>query len=424
MNRKYQTFRAERLELGSLDPPSSVPRPSSSVLRPSSILRLVLLLLLLATSQAFAIVTLGVNSGAVRFSPANWSGGAERGGGVSRVTWNNGAWCEWRWTTPADHPAAELEITNRTPGSAISYFVDGTLVDDVSVPAAGSIPIQSLSGSGRHSLIVYTRNSQQRARWSDENAFVVSGLMVDDGATALPAPARRPWVFIVGDSITEGILAANGADSNLADYSFLVGQGLRAAGYDYSVSACGYSGWIRPGDAAGDVPAYFAVHDGKYVERESRWDKIDARTSLLDARHHLSGYGGKGEEPAAIVINYMANEALSGANLADTRESVMGCLAALRHAAPNAWILVLMPPGLYDTHVYRRGPAYVSVLKNGVGNYHAAHRSDRKTVLIDLGPAVAHAIASPLYGGGVHPNAAGHAFLAPLVLQAILRCIR
>ena len=155
-----------------------------------------------------------------------------------------------------------LQVTNQTSGSAVSYFLDGALTDNVAVPAHGGIALTGLSGSGRHTLLVYTRNSVQNDRWSGKNAFTVTGLILDEGARPLPAVVARPWALIVGDSITEGIQADNGRDSALSDYSFLVGQGLMAAGYDYAVSACGYSGWIRPGDAAGDVPAYFAVRNG------------------------------------------------------------------------------------------------------------------------------------------------------------------
>ncbi|MDQ2688250.1 MAG: SGNH/GDSL hydrolase family protein [Armatimonadota bacterium] len=363
---------------------------------------------------------LGVNSPAVRFSPGNWAGDTGRGGSIRRTTWNNGAWCAWTWTTTSDAPTATLHITNQTPGSAVSYFLDGALADNVAVPAQGGIALAGLSGSGQHMLIVYMRNSVQKDRWSGKNAFTVTGLTVDDGARPLPAAPARPWALIVGDSITEGIQADNGRDSALSDYSFLVGQGLMAAGYDYGVSACGYSGWIRPGDAGGDVPAYFAVRNGVPSDADSRWDKIDAHTPLLDAQGHLSAYGRLGQEPALILINYATNEALSGASLTEMRQSVTLCLAALRRAAPNARIVVLVPPGLADRRIYARGSEAITALKDGVTAYQTAHRADARVALLDLGPLVAHALASPAYGGGVHPNAAGHAYLAPLVLQGLI----
>ncbi len=382
---------------------------------------------LLTTCAWGQSVTIPVNSPAARFSPGNWAGDAGRGGSAFRVTWNNGAYCAFYWSTTSASPTATLDIADPTDGATVAYFLDGRLTDNVPVPASGGVPIAGLAGSGNHSLTVYTRSSPQTRRWDRGNAFTVTGLTLDAGSVPGAAPAPRPWVEIVGDSIAEGIMADNGRDSSLSDYSFLVGQGLRQAGFDSGVSACGYSGWLRPGDAHGDVPGFYAVTgsvDGKgglHDDARSRWDKIDSRTSLLDSRGRLSGYGSAGQEPAAILLNYIVNEALSGSSLSDAQASVTQGLAALRGAAPNALIFVLVPPGLYDTTIYKTGPAYVAALKAGVAAYHAAHPRDGRLVVCDLGPDVSHALASPAYGGGVHPNAAGHAFLAPLVLQALLK---
>ncbi len=371
-------------------------------------------------APARAEVTLGVTSPAARFSPATWAGDTGRGGSTSRTSWNNGAWCEWCWTTPAARPAATLQITNPTRGSAVSYFLDGALTDAVPVPASGGISVEGLTGPGPHTLRVYLRNSPQSDRWHGANAYTVTGLTVDDGAKPLPDTLpdgpKRPWVLIVGDSITEGIQADNGRDDTLSDYSFLVGEGLRGAGYDTAVSACGYSGWLRPGDAGGDVPGYFLPDKAA----QSRWNWIDANTSLLDTRGHLSGWGGTGEEPTAILINYGVNECLSRTPPGATSASVTGALTALRRAAPSARVLFLIPPGLADPRIYPNGPAYIAALSAGFNVYHAAHPADTTTERLDFGPAVARALGSPAYGGGVHPHAAGHAYFAPILLRAAL----
>jgi lysophospholipase L1-like esterase len=381
--------------------------------------RSITLLLLVVTFAvpARAELTLPVDSPAARFSPGNWAGDAGRGGSLFRRTWNNGAWCQWRWTTPAEHPAAKLLITNQTRGSTIAYFLDGALTTNFAVPEKGDIPLADLTGTGNHTLVVYTAASQQKDRWEGANTFTVTGLTVDNGSAAQPPEPPRPWVLIVGDSITEGI----GAGSSIGDYAFLVGQGLRQRGYDTCVSACGYSGWIRSGDAGGDVLPYYAIRNGVYAEPSSRWNKIDSHTSLLDSTGHLSGQGETGQEPAAIVINYIVNETLTNANRADAQASITGCLAALRTAAPKAIIIVVMPPGLADARVYPGGGPYMAALRDGVAAYQKAAPGDTKVMLLDLGPEVAHALASAPYGRGVHPNAAGHAFQAPMILQAILR---
>lgn len=371
-----------------------------------------------AASVRADTLTLGVSSPGARFSPGTWAGRDGRGGTESRRTWNNGAWCEWRWTTDAPQPTAVLQITNPTPGSAVSLFLDGALTDNLPVPSSGGIPVPGLSGPGPHTLRVYTRNSPQEKRWSGENAYTVTGLAVDSRASPLPASPRRTWVLVVGDSITEGIQADNGRDSSLRDYAFLLAQGLDAAGVDVGVSACGYSGWLRPGDAGGDVPAYFPPGG-----TGGRWSRIDSRTSLLDTHGHLSADGGVGQEPEMVLLNYGVNECLSGSDLGQMQASVSGAMAALRQAAPRARILLLVPPGLADTRIYPQGPRYIEALRAGAAEYQKRYPAETSVQTLDLGVPVARALGSPAYGGGVHPGAAGHAFLAPRLLQAVLSAL-
>ena len=122
----------------------------------------------------------------------------------------------------------------------------------------------------------------------------VTGLQVDAGSRPLPATRRAKWGLIVGDSITEG----SGA-TELAPYSHLVGQALWTLGYEYGLSACGWSGWLNRGDnPPGDVPGYYVVSGsangagGRYDDAASRWNKLDGNNhSLLDAAGHRLSEG-------------------------------------------------------------------------------------------------------------------------------------
>ena len=373
-------------------------------------------------------ITIGVSSAAAFHSPGNWAGDTGRGGSVSRKSWNNGAYGSYTWSTAAASPTAKLLLSNATGGS-ISYFLDGAETDAVAVPTSGGITISGVT-TGSHILRFFLRQSPQSARWVNAgtaaNVFVDAGLTVDGASTPGTAPAFNKWIMEIGDSITEGIQAANGADDNLADYSFLAGQGFMVAGYDYCVSACGYSGWLKTGDSGGDVPAYYFVSGstagagGTYADASSRWNKVDGLNSLLDTNSHLSAYGGTGQEPAAIFLNYGVNEDLNGLSISDTQASVQQALVALRAAAPLAQIIVSVPFGLYNTAVYGSGPSYVTAIKSGVAAYQAAVPSDTRTTLLDLGTTVSNVLASTVYGAAVHPNIRGHAYLAPLVVQSVL----
>jgi lysophospholipase L1-like esterase len=259
------------------------------------------------------------------------------------------------------------------------------------------------------------------------NVLKVDGIAFGDGAVPIAGKRQPNWVLIIGDSITEGIQADNGRDNVLYDYSWLDAQALLARGYETGISACGYSGWVRPGCADGDVPGYYVVNksaDGKWVydDATSRWNKIDGVSSLLDSQGKMSGYGSPNQPPSVIFFNYGTNETLSRAGTARMAASIEQCLPALRKAAPNAEIVVAVPFGIENTQVYgSEGLLYAAALRRAVRNYLKQHPDDRRTHLVDLGANVANALASPIYGAGVHPNMAGHAFLAPLVLQVIER---
>jgi hypothetical protein len=365
-------------------------------------------------ASAAGAKTVPVDSPAVQFSPGLWVGDAGRGGSKFRETWNNGAWVKFDWSSGPNGSAA-IHIGNAAAGSFVSYFVDGRLTDAVAIAADGTIEMKGLS-AGDHELILYTRNSRQRDRWDPKDAtpnrYRVTGFDIDDGSSPRPIAVHRPWVLIIGDSITEGIMAGpDGHDTSICDWAFLVDRGLDRAGYDTSVNACGWSGWVNPGDETQDVPGYFLPND------EGRWDKIDAATSLLDKDGHLSGNGKPGDEPAMILFNYGTNEVLHGKSKEEMQIAITQSLAALKKAAPKAKIAILIPPGLYDQKIYPTGPAFVEAIK-------AAVKPDERVSLIDLGPDVGHAWASPVYGGGVHPNAAGQAYVAPMILEGVLKELR
>ena len=360
-----------------------------------------------------------VNSPAFVFSPGNWTGDVGRGGSVYRQTWNAGAYLRVSWSTPNPRPAATILLDTSTYGTAVAsppdltYNVDGVWTDGV--PCKGSISVLGLTRAGGHVLTVYVRNTAQSNRWgspgaSGENVVRVTGLQVDSGSTPKTAIQQPKWALEIGDSITEGILANNGQDDNLADYSYFVGQALQTQGYEYGVSACGYSGWLRPGDATSDVPGYYVVSGGAYDDGKSRWNKMDGNGhSLLDRRGHLSAYGGTGQEPSLITINYGTNDALNHTDPTDTQASITQGLAALRQAAPKAVIFVIIPFGQFDA----------ALLQKGVQAYQSAHRRDAQVFVIDLGQPVANALGANGFWGGLHPNMRGHAVFSSQILTAV-----
>lgn len=368
-------------------------------------------------------MTIPVDSPAFVFSPGNWTGDDGRAGKVFRQTWYPGAYFRVAWKTMDPAPIARILLdTSGYPPTLkppqIAYNIDG--VWKSKIPCADEVAIEDITGAGRHELSVYLHWSEQKERWGSDgksglNVLRVTGLQVDAGSTPVPAVPGSRWALIIGDSITEG----SGA-SELAAYSHLVGQALRTRGYEYGISACGWSGWINKGDnPPGDVPGYYVVADsingtgGRYDDAASRWNKIDGnRHSLLDIRGRISAYGGANQEPVLIMINYGTNDALHRSNPSDTLASIVRSLAALRASAPAAEIILIIPFGQY----------YTKELKKAVDIHKKAHPADDRIAIIDLGPEVAKTLAAKNgLMGGLHPNDRGHAiFAAEIIPQMML----
>lgn len=370
-----------------------------------------------APAQDTPTAVLPVSSTAFFFSPGNWSGDTSRGGSKYRQTWNSGAYMRIAWTTANTNPTAELLLDTSVFGDQIknppelTYNIDGRWI--AGVKCAETIPIQNLAGAGSHTLTIYISSSEQADRWgtaqeNGHNVVRVTGLRLNRDCTSVPAVPAKRWALIVGDSITEGIGAGVGTNDNLASWSYFVGSGLQSIGYEYGVSACGWSGWLRPGDGSGDVPPYYQVSTspGSYDDARSRWNKIDARNSLLDEAKRLSGYGATGQEPDAILINFGTNDSLTKMPAADLQASITGSLQALQKAAPKATIFIIIPFGQYAA----------AELAASV----AACKSAKKIFIIDLGASVAKGIAADNYWGNLHPNMRGHATFAAKILAQVV----
>jgi len=361
----------------------------------------------------------------IGFSPGNWTGDQGRGGSLYRQTWNPGAYFRVVWGTHSAKPAAKILLDTSTyppnfKPPQIAYNIDG--VWRSKVPCANEIPIEEIVGPGIHELTVFLCQSQQNERWGGEgksglNVLRVTGVQVDSDSEPVVVSPNSKWTLIIGDSITEGIGA-----TELACYSHLLGQALQTQGYEYCISACGWSGWINKGDnPPGDVPGYYTITNsangsgGQYDDANSRWNKIDGNHhSLLDSAGHISAYGNTGQEPSLILINYGTNDSLHGSNPSDTKASIVQGLAALRQSAPDAEIILLIPFGQY----------YANELKDAVEIHKKAHQGDPKIAIIDLGPSVAKTLAAKNgIMGGLHPNDRGNANFAARIIPQVLKLL-
>lgn len=353
--------------------------------------------------------TITVDSLAFQFSPGNWKGDTGRGGSIYRQTWNPGAWVKFRFTASGT-PTATLLLPTTTTGVTLAIFVNGILTD--SVAATGNVTISNLIASAVNDITVYHNGAPQSSRWNNgTNTIQVQGIDLDSASVAGTITPQSKWGLIIGDSITEGI----GVSEFIQGYSYYVAQSLNNLGYDVGISACGWSGWIHTGDGnPGDVPGYYVVTNGTYSEPSSRWNKIDQGVSLLDSNSKISSYGSTNTSPDFIWINYGTNEAIYGISTSDMMTSIQSGLTALRTAAPNAWLLMTVPFGLYYNSSYA---TYVSSIKTAFNNYLSANPTDTKAALLDLGNTFSNVINNSGFIGSdhVHPTERGYAVIAPHV---------
>ncbi|MCE0743334.1 SGNH/GDSL hydrolase family protein [Acetobacter sicerae] len=223
--------------------------------------------------------------------------------------------------------------------------------------------------------------------------------------------------MVVGSSRTEGLNAiVGGVQDWTKDYSALVANVLLSQGIDTCVSACSGSDYLIAGDG-GQVPAYYPNAAGQ----TARWNVIDSGVSLLDSNSHISAYGSTNTEPKAIALDLFSNGATTGGDVTAMKAAMVACMKALRGAAPNAWIFIIVPSGFYYVPTY---PAeYLTALNDAFSSYQSANPSDGRVQLIDIGHDLSMRITSAvdLYVNEdhVHPLEAGHALIAPVIMSGI-----
>ncbi|WKL57229.1 GDSL-type esterase/lipase family protein [Asticcacaulis sp. ZE23SCel15] len=357
----------------------------------------------IAFTAAAAPLTLAVNSASFKFSPSNWRGDTGRIGSAWRRTYIPGAWFEVVWNGSAA-PTAQLSIPATATTAKLSYIINGQLFDDVA--ATGPITLGNLVASGVNRLKVFVKSADMGGRWNGGvNTVRINGLIVDAGSSGGAAPAARPWVFVSGDSITEGWGTV--PQSSLFAWVYYLSVALDNAGYDVGVDCASGADYIKPGS---DVPAWYMVTAGVYADATSRWNKIDSGISRLDANGRISAYGETGQEPVAILVNYGTNAANTALSTADLQSSVTQWLTAARAAAPSAVLGTIMPFGL--RYAGRFTQTYPTAIQAGITAYLTANANDPKAILIDADAAFARTFYSGLNMGGdnLHPTPHGQAF--------------
>ncbi|NUT05979.1 MAG: carbohydrate-binding protein [Hamadaea sp.] len=226
--------------------------------------------------------------------------------------------------------------------------------------------------AGNHTL----RVSYRVVAGSYRGDAVFQGLVLDPGASTLPAEPARGMVEFVGDSITVGTTTSKNA---LTAYGWLVGEQL---GLDHMQVAQGGACLVSAADGC--------------VGLDRRFVKVSAADGAVD--HDFSRY-----QADVVVINLGTNDVGHSVSTTQFQSAYIGLLQTIRSKYPRAAILALKT--FRGRYVPQTQAAVQSVNNAGDGN----------VFFVDTDGWVPPDGLSD----SVHPNDLGHraiaAKLAPIV---------
>jgi hypothetical protein len=261
----------------------------------------------------------------------------------------------------------------------IAYSVDGgpyTIVDLTSSTTVVNMLVGGALGTHTFRWKSIAIEGGTIDRWATPAmALVETSFGADTGAASIAyTPHTDKLMLVYGDSLMESARMNDTTDTVTSmNASLHMPNGLAEAfNAAVAIRAIGGGGWYLPG--SGGTPPLFRVGD----DVNSMWNKYSAGQSMLVGGLYST-------QPDYIVVAHGYNDGTQ--TDANVRASVAGWLAAVRAAAPNAYIIVLLP--------YSRVKA--SAIISGFGDYTASTSSalsdmtvykgttDTKAFMIDLG---------------------------------------
>jgi lysophospholipase L1-like esterase len=277
----------------------------------------------------------------------------------------------------------------------LSWVIDGGSQSTAQLTSSSTtVSLGSSLSAGSHTLQVWCFSTDAyTARWAaGESSCKITAMVLDTGQALSAATLNAKRMIIFGDSITEGAWIL-GNTTDLTNYSlYEVGNYSYAdqvaldLGVEYGKASFGGQSWMNTFNS--DIPPL-----------PNTWNYYFGTNSRLYGVSQFSPL------PDYMMVNMGTNDS------AVSITTVQSWLQSIRNAAGiNCKMFVLVD--------FRQTQA-----ANIIAGFQAYKKAsmDGYAFLINLGSSgVTYSTTVPTYSyDGAHPNAAGHAALAPLIYLAI-----
>ena len=308
-------------------------------------------------------LTIARDNSAIYYAPNAWD---DRGS--ERVANSNGAYLKFDFTGTSlslNLTALAAGLTPPVAGGA-AYPAIGWFIDDLPEAyaslAAGQTTLAIASGlaAGTHHAYVFLRNMPGNDRWSCASAFRLVSFGIDTGATVSapsgPLAIQSKIAMFWGDSTWEGERSRDnsGPPAGGNPMDTVVPLLAKALGAEYGHLAYGGTGYDLDGPVqSGSVPR----NNQAYAYYSSGRPRLVSGLFPTQPDYVFNGHGING---AAAL----------------TQAIIATSISQMRAAAPNAWLIYIVPLGGW-------GRTVITAAVNA-----ARSAGDPKVALIDLGAGV------------------------------------
>jgi len=342
---------------------------------------------------------IALNDANLFFSPYNWSIDPT----TAATTIYPGAYLTGSFQSTnvrLDLDTSALAAAPNRGGPVIRWQVDGGTTHTYKL-ASGDVQIPlntNLLATGTHTFKVWFIASDfAQDRWNlPLEALRITGLTLDTGGVTVAPTLLTKRILFLGDSITEGVHTESAHGDTAIDddathaFTYTCASALSA---EFGVVGVARQGWTIPGQDGSNVPKF-----------PDAW------------KFHYSGKSRAfTPSPDYVVVVHGTNDALSPADPAQVKATVLSWLVGARTVMPTSRIYIVVPFGGFEREA----------LTAAVQDYKTAHASDTHVFLIDLGVSVQTGLTNPSgmpsqhSHDGIHPDSATSAILGAELAAAI-----